>query len=232
MNIITPIIDPSVLSTLTRIECTMYTSVLGHNNYQQEQLPVVVLHQSDSISYPDYNFISLVQGPFHLVRLTNARPDRLANVAYQFAHELCHAWIGLGASNALVEVICECASWYFSKCIQDQCQIQYHESLKYLYRDVLELNEVGRISIPRNRIANHETDGRNAMLRLACIHIVPWLHNNQGFWRMLPQLGIAMANPPGDDWNEGFDLAAIRNLLSATEGEMFVDLVNQHAEFT
>lgn len=173
----------------------------------------------------------------YIIRLCSTTFDLQAAAAYEFAHELCHVWLGVRLSNALAEVICECASWYFTNEIHDLNGQAFVNFVIEPHNGVNPLYDAGcRVIIPRQRAPNHSPAGRVAMIRLAKDHLVPWIRVNPSFWSLVPRIGEAMECHTWvqNQWDNDFQTDAIAAAFNGVELELvdrFLALIDQYAVF-
>ncbi|MCO6465030.1 MAG: hypothetical protein J5I53_00285 [Bradyrhizobiaceae bacterium] len=210
-------IEVDVFNVLESLE-TIVQSVIGDRAKPPGGVDGV--HVMKRVVQPDEDCKPLtdLHYPPYTIRMCSYEPGLEAAAAYEFAHEICHVWLGVAPSNALAEVICECASWYFLLEMQNVTGIPYYNDAGEPYPGVHPDRDVRRrMIVPMERDPNHLPAGRRAMVLLAKYHLVPWIVANPVFWTLLPQIGRAMGggDPANrEEWNDVVDWDVILDGMS------------------
>lgn len=235
MTLINNGIDDDLFCVLCQLENIVQDRIGGQAEPPcgNGNVEVQVQRANDNNCYPQTDHSN---NPY-VIRLCSTTIDLQAAAAYEFAHELCHVWLGVRLSNALAEVICECASWYFTNEIHDLNGQAFVNFVIEPHNGVNPLYDAGcRVIIPRQRDPNHSPAGRVAMIRLAKDHLVPWIRVNPSFWSLVPRIGEAMECHTWvqNQWDNDFQTDAIAAAFNGVELELvdrFLALIDQYAVF-
>lgn len=226
-------IEKTVFDVLTTIESIVQTVIGDKANPPGGDHYVLVMRQNARNKYKKCYPQTDLKYPPYIIRLCCCEDKLKAAAAYEFAHELCHVWLGAGHSNALAEVLCECASWYFTHAIQVTTGIPYRRDVLEPYPNVTpNYDTEGKLIVPLEEDPNHEPEGRMAMVRLAKDHLVYWMFDNPELWTLLPQIGAAMGRlvQSPNWWNSTVNWDAIINELPTDSEKVLLNRFKEQFE--